>query len=65
MCARCNCLLRSCGLLAQGGETTEAELSQYLPPFLWLLRDFHLDMEKDGEAITISQYLAPCGWLAD
>ena len=39
------------------GATDEAQLSQFLPPFLWLLRDFHLDLEKDGEAISTAQYL--------
>jgi hypothetical protein len=38
-------------------DGAEALLSQFLPPFLWLLRDFHLDLEKDGEAISVAQYL--------
>ena len=38
-------------------EGREDELAAFFPPFLWLLRDFHLDMEKDGEAIGLGEYL--------
>ena len=38
-------------------EGREDELAAFVPPFLWLLRDFHLDMEKDGEAIGLGEYL--------
>jgi len=39
-------------------KSKSAELSQYFPSFLWVLRDFHLRMVNDaGEAITERQYL--------
>ena len=39
-------------------EENEAELAQYFPTLLWLLRDFSLKLEdKDGNVITEKQYL--------
>ena len=39
-------------------EESEAELAQYFPTLLWLLRDFSLKLEdKDGNVITEKQYL--------
>jgi hypothetical protein len=40
-----------------GTEGREEELASFFPPFLWLLRDFHLDLEKDGEEIGLAEYL--------
>ena len=40
----------------QPGQT-EAELAEFFPPFMWLLRDFSLHMKKGGETISHSQYL--------
>ncbi len=40
-----------------GAEGRAEELASFFPPFLWLLRDFHLDLEKDGEAIGLAEYL--------
>lgn len=40
-----------------GAEVGEDELAAFFPPFLWLLRDFHLDLEKAGEAIGLPEYL--------
>jgi hypothetical protein len=36
---------------------SEAELAQFFPPFVWLLRDFSLNLKKNGEAITPAEYL--------
>lgn len=34
------------------------EFAQYMPKFLWVLRDFSLDLiDKDGEAINPNEYL--------
>ena len=46
----------------EGGEEeastqTEAELAQFFPPFMWLLRDFSLHMKKGGEEISHTEYL--------
>ena len=39
-------------------EENEADLAQYFPTLLWLLRDFSLKLEdKDGNVITEKQYL--------
>ncbi|BDA47092.1 Guanylate-binding protein 1 [Coccomyxa sp. Obi] len=35
----------------------EAELSNFTPSFLWLLRDFYLTLEEEGRTITPKQYL--------
>eukprot|EP01052_Picozoa_sp_SAG31_P012623 SAG31_NODE_742_length_12424_cov_16.082353_14_plen_838_part_00 len=42
---------------AETDGVDEAALAQFFPPFLWLLRDFHLDLERDGQPITLEQYL--------
>lgn len=43
---------------ARHEEVTEADLAQFFPPFLWVLRDFSLKL-KDGEGndISLHQYL--------
>lgn len=42
----------------QGDSASNAELSQYLPTLLWVLRDFHLKLEDQaGRPITAIQYL--------
>ncbi|KAH7488052.1 Guanylate-binding protein 1 [Phytophthora ramorum] len=33
------------------------ELAPHFPPFVWLLRDFLLDMQIDGNALTANEYL--------
>ncbi len=33
---------------AGAGEGGEAELADFTPAFLWLLRDFYLTLEEDG-----------------
>lgn len=39
-------------------EEKRAELSQYFPIFLWVLRDFHLTLQDDkGGAMTEKEYL--------
>ncbi|KAK9918012.1 hypothetical protein WJX75_000546 [Coccomyxa subellipsoidea] len=38
------------------GES-EAELSNFTPSFLWLLRDFYLTLEEEGRTITPKEYL--------
>ncbi|XP_002972590.2 guanylate-binding protein 1 [Selaginella moellendorffii] len=37
--------------------TTADELGQFSPVFLWLLRDFYLDLNEDGRRITPREYL--------
>jgi len=42
----------------QGGEQSASELGQELPRFLWVLRDFHLELvDEDGATISERQYL--------
>ena len=41
-------------------ETTtdeQKDLSDYFPPLLWLLRDFHLSLEEKGKKLTENEYL--------
>ena len=35
----------------------EEEMGDYFPPFLWLLRDFSLELVKDGKPITEKEYM--------
>lgn len=43
------------------GQTKEDVLSNFTPNFLWLLRDFVLEMKEDGRNITENEYLE--NWL--
>ncbi|EQC32966.1 hypothetical protein SDRG_09492 [Saprolegnia diclina VS20] len=36
---------------------SEAELAKHFPPFVWLLRDFLLDMQENGVALSPKTYL--------
>ena len=46
------------GNKSKNNEENEADLAQYFPTLLWLLRDFSLKLEdKDGNVITEKQYL--------
>ncbi|KAJ7539848.1 hypothetical protein O6H91_11G111700 [Diphasiastrum complanatum] len=38
-------------------QTSADELGQFSPVFLWLLRDFYLDLVEDGRKITPKEYL--------
>ncbi|CAK9152551.1 unnamed protein product [Ilex paraguariensis] len=42
---------------ASGGRSTAAELGQFSPIFVWLLRDFYLDLAEDNRKITPRDYL--------
>ncbi|XP_004293897.1 PREDICTED: uncharacterized protein LOC101305731 [Fragaria vesca subsp. vesca] len=42
---------------ASGGKTTASELGQFSPIFVWLLRDFYLELVEDGRKITPREYL--------
>ncbi|KAL4204729.1 hypothetical protein AMTRI_Chr01g133480 [Amborella trichopoda] len=42
---------------ASGGRTTTSELGQFSPVFVWLLRDFYLDLAENGRQITPRDYL--------
>lgn len=42
---------------ASESQTNAAELGQYSPIFLWLLRDFYLELHEDGKGITPQDYL--------
>lgn len=42
---------------ASGGRSTPTELGQFSPIFVWLLRDFYLDLTEDNRKITPRDYL--------
>ncbi|KAK7855475.1 guanylate-binding protein 2, partial [Quercus suber] len=42
---------------ASGGRTTASEIGQFSPIFVWLLRDFYLDLVEDDRRITPRDYL--------
>ncbi|KAL6848940.1 hypothetical protein ACP4OV_021523 [Aristida adscensionis] len=42
---------------ASGGRSTASELGQFSPVFVWLLRDFYLDLTEDNRRITPRDYL--------
>ncbi|KAI4306435.1 hypothetical protein L6164_029712 [Bauhinia variegata] len=42
---------------ASGGRTTASEIGQFSPFFVWLLRDFYLDLTEDNRKITPLDYL--------
>ncbi|XP_004248120.1 uncharacterized protein [Solanum lycopersicum] len=42
---------------ASGGRASSSELGQFSPVFVWLLRDFYLDLVEDNRKITPRDYL--------
>ncbi|EPS69202.1 hypothetical protein M569_05564, partial [Genlisea aurea] len=42
---------------ASSGRSTASELGQFSPIFVWLLRDFYLDLVEDNRRITPRDYL--------
>ncbi|KAG5579276.1 hypothetical protein H5410_049903 [Solanum commersonii] len=42
---------------ASGGRASASELGQFSPVFVWLLRDFYLDLVEDNHRITPRDYL--------
>ncbi|XP_022643046.1 guanylate-binding protein 7 isoform X2 [Vigna radiata var. radiata] len=42
---------------ASGGRSSVSELGQFSPIFVWLLRDFYLDLVEDNRKITPRDYL--------
>ncbi|TKY71760.1 Interferon-induced guanylate-binding protein 2 [Spatholobus suberectus] len=42
---------------ASGGRSSASELGQFSPIFVWLLRDFYLDLVEDNRKITPRDYL--------
>ncbi|XP_061353620.1 uncharacterized protein LOC133298367 isoform X2 [Gastrolobium bilobum] len=42
---------------ASGGKSSASELGQFSPIFVWLLRDFYLDLTEDNRKITPRDYL--------
>ncbi|XP_059670531.1 uncharacterized protein LOC132316048 [Cornus florida] len=42
---------------ASGGKSTVSEIGQFSPIFVWLLRDFYLDLVEDNRKITPRDYL--------
>ncbi|KAH7568864.1 hypothetical protein ACOSP7_011940 [Xanthoceras sorbifolium] len=42
---------------ASGGRTSASEIGQFSPIFVWLLRDFYLDLVEDDRRITPRDYL--------
>ena len=46
---------------ASSSSTAEAALSAFFPKFVWLLRDFQLELESaNGQPMTPSEYLEEC-----
>jgi hypothetical protein len=41
----------------KSGLTKEDVIASFTPNFLWLLRDFVLELEEDGRQITENEYL--------
>jgi hypothetical protein len=41
----------------KAGQTKEDVIAQFTPQFIWLLRDFVLEMKEDGRQITENEYL--------
>ncbi|XP_058100589.1 uncharacterized protein LOC131245269 [Magnolia sinica] len=44
-------------LRASGERATASELAQFSPVFVWLLRDFYLDLAEDNRKVTPRDYL--------
>ncbi|KAJ4770225.1 Guanylate-binding protein [Rhynchospora pubera] len=42
---------------ATGGKTSASEIGQFAPLFIWLLRDFYLDLAEENRKITPRDYL--------
>ncbi|CAA6665789.1 unnamed protein product [Spirodela intermedia] len=42
---------------ASSGRSTASELGQFSPLFVWLLRDFYLDLVEDNQRLTPRDYL--------
>ncbi|GAV87507.1 GBP domain-containing protein/GBP_C domain-containing protein [Cephalotus follicularis] len=42
---------------ASGGRTSASEIGQFSPIFVWLLRDFYLDLVEENRKITPRDYL--------
>ena len=42
---------------ASKGRTTAADIGQFSPHLVWLLRDFYLNLAEDGRMITPREYL--------
>ena len=42
---------RACCFAIVSGESEAAELSNFTPSFLWLLRDFYLTLEEEGRTV--------------
>ncbi|VAH22825.1 unnamed protein product [Triticum turgidum subsp. durum] len=42
---------------ASGGRSSASELGHFSPVFVWLLRDFYLDLSEDNRKITPRDYL--------
>lgn len=40
-----------------GLDESAMELAKYFPSFMWVLRDFHVSMDKRGEAMSSKDYL--------
>ena len=45
------------GAAGAAAAARDAELSQFFPPLLWLLRDFVVDLEADGVPIDEAEYM--------
>ena len=49
--------VKSGGEAGGGAARDPSELARFSPSFVWLLRDFYLDLEDDAASITPAQYL--------
>ena len=45
---------------SDNNKNDDADFDCYFPLFIFVLRDFTLDLEIDGEEVTSDQYLEHC-----
>ena len=38
----------------------DPDIEHFFPHFIYVLRDFHADMERDGRQLTADEYLEEC-----
>jgi hypothetical protein len=54
-------LIKKIRVHAEGADSAEGDLSSFFPQFVWLLRDFQLDLlDENGRTISEDEYLEEC-----
>jgi hypothetical protein len=53
------CNKMTCASLLRAGESEAAELANFTPSFLWLLRDFYLTLEEDNRTVRPARCALP------